>query len=128
MRGFWLTKYAINLNEPRLAERRCFICVNLFYSGERNKQIGLFSPLLLLTKNYIMKRIIFICLFSLFWSSVAISEPELIDSVTMIRKQLVKDYEDAAYATIRGFVLKLKKLGLLTGQSYGNKVKYKVKY
>jgi Fic family protein len=43
-------------------------------------------------------------------------------------KQLEKDYGDAAYATIRGFVLKLEKLGLLTGQSYGNKVKYKVKY
>jgi Fic family protein len=43
-------------------------------------------------------------------------------------KQLEKDYGDAAYATIRGFVLKLENLGLLTCQSYGNKVKYKVKY
>lgn len=43
-------------------------------------------------------------------------------------KQLEKDYGDAAYATIRGFVLKFEKLGLLTGQSYGNKVKYKVKF
>lgn len=39
-----------------------------------------------------MKRLIFICLFSLFWSYVAISEPKLMDSVTQIRKQLVKDY------------------------------------
>ena len=43
-------------------------------------------------------------------------------------KQLEKDYGDAAYATIRGFVLKLEKLGLLTGQGYGNKVKYRIKY
>jgi hypothetical protein len=43
-------------------------------------------------------------------------------------KQLEKDYGDAAYATIRGFVLKLEKFGLLTGHSYGNKVKYNVKY
>ena len=43
-------------------------------------------------------------------------------------KQLEKDYGNAAYATIRGFVLKLEKLGLLTGQSYGNKIKYRVKF
>ena len=41
-------------------------------------------------------------------------------------KQLEKDYGNAAYATIRSFVLKFEKLGLLTGQRYVNKVKYRV--
>ncbi|MBQ4322025.1 MAG: Fic family protein [Oscillospiraceae bacterium] len=41
-------------------------------------------------------------------------------------KQLEKDYGNAAYATIRSFVLKFEKLGLLTGQRYANKVKYRV--
>ncbi|NLB78035.1 MAG: Fic family protein, partial [Clostridiaceae bacterium] len=41
-------------------------------------------------------------------------------------KQLERDFGNAAYATIRGFVLKFEKLGLLTGQKYGNKVKYQV--
>ena len=41
-------------------------------------------------------------------------------------KQLEKDFGNAAYATIRGFVLKFEKLGLLTGQRYANKVKYRV--
>ena len=39
-------------------------------------------------------------------------------------KQLEKDFGNAAYATIRGFVLKFEQLGLLTGQKYGNKMKY----
>lgn len=41
-------------------------------------------------------------------------------------KQLEKDFGNAAYATIRGFVLKFENLGLLTGQKYGNRVKYSV--
>ena len=41
-------------------------------------------------------------------------------------KQLEKSFGDAAYATIRSFVLKFEKLGLLKGQRYGNKVKYRV--
>lgn len=39
-------------------------------------------------------------------------------------KQLEKDFGNAAYATIRSFVLKFEKLSLLTGQKYGNKIKY----
>jgi len=39
-------------------------------------------------------------------------------------KQLERDFGNAAYATIRGFVLKFEKLGLLTAQKYGNKFKY----
>lgn len=39
-------------------------------------------------------------------------------------KQLEKDYGNAAYATIRAFVLKFEKLGLLSSQSYGNRMKY----
>jgi Fic family protein len=42
-------------------------------------------------------------------------------------KQLERDFANAAYATIRGFVLKFEELGLLTGQSYGNRVKYSIK-
>ena len=41
-------------------------------------------------------------------------------------KQLEKDFGNAAYATIRGFVLKFEKLGVLAGQKYGNRVKYRV--
>lgn len=41
-------------------------------------------------------------------------------------KQLEKDFGDAAYATIRSFVLKLEKLGLLTSVKYGTRTKYKV--
>lgn len=41
-------------------------------------------------------------------------------------KQLEKDFGDAAYATIRAFVLKFEKLNLMTSQKYGNRVKYKV--
>ena len=41
-------------------------------------------------------------------------------------KQLEKDFGDAAYATIRGFVLKFEKLGLLSSVKYGPRVKYKV--
>ena len=39
-------------------------------------------------------------------------------------KQLERDFSNAAYATIRGFVLKFEELGLLTAQRYGNRVKY----
>lgn len=41
-------------------------------------------------------------------------------------KQLEKDYGNAAYATIRSFVLKFEKLGLLSSQSFSNRVKYKI--
>ena len=41
-------------------------------------------------------------------------------------KQLEKDFGDAAYATIRSFVLKFKDLGLLSAVNYGARVKYKV--
>lgn len=41
-------------------------------------------------------------------------------------KQLEKDFGDAAYATIRGFVLKFEELGLLSSVKYGTRVKYKV--
>jgi Fic family protein len=41
-------------------------------------------------------------------------------------KQLEKDFGDAAYATIRSFVLKFEDLGLLTSTKYGPRVKYKV--
>lgn len=42
-------------------------------------------------------------------------------------KQLEKDFGNAAYATIRSFVLKFEKLGLLASMSYGNRVKYHIK-
>lgn len=42
-------------------------------------------------------------------------------------KQLERDFGNAAYATIRGFVLKFYELGLLTAQRYGNKTKYSVR-
>ncbi|MEA4900326.1 Fic family protein [Desulfitobacterium sp.] len=42
-------------------------------------------------------------------------------------KQLEKDFGNAAYATIRSFVLKFEKLGLLTSQRFGNRVKYGVR-
>ncbi len=41
-------------------------------------------------------------------------------------KQLEKDFGDAAYATIRGFVLKFEELGLFSSAKYGARVKYKV--
>ena len=45
---------------------------------------------------------------------------------TFSTKQLEKDFGNAAYATIRRLVLKFEKLGLLTPQKYGNRVKYQV--
>lgn len=42
-------------------------------------------------------------------------------------KQLEKDFGNAAYATIRSFVLKFEKLELLASTKYGNRVKYHVK-
>ena len=42
-------------------------------------------------------------------------------------KQLEKDFGNAAYATIRSFVLKFEKLGLLQSARYGNRVKYAVR-
>lgn len=41
-------------------------------------------------------------------------------------KRLEKDFGDAAYATIRSFVLKFERLGFLTSVRYGNRVKYRV--
>ena len=41
-------------------------------------------------------------------------------------KQLEKDFSDVAYATIRKFVLKFEKWGLLTSRKLGNRVKYKI--
>lgn len=42
-------------------------------------------------------------------------------------KQLERDFRNAAYATVRSFVLKFETLGLLFGQKYANKVKYRVR-
>ena len=42
-------------------------------------------------------------------------------------KQLEKDFGNAAYATIRSFVLKFEELELLNSKKYGNRVKYNVK-
>ena len=42
-------------------------------------------------------------------------------------KQLERDFGNAAYATVRGFVLKLERLGLLSSQKYGNRVKYRIR-
>ena len=42
-------------------------------------------------------------------------------------KQLEKGFGNAAYATIRSFVLKFEKLGLLKSTQYGNRVKYAVR-
>lgn len=42
-------------------------------------------------------------------------------------KKLEKDFGNAAYATIRGFVLKFTDLKLLESVHYGNRIKYKLK-
>jgi Fic family protein len=42
-------------------------------------------------------------------------------------KQLERDFGNAAYATIRGFVQKFEELELLSSQKYGNRVKYRVR-
>ncbi len=42
-------------------------------------------------------------------------------------KQLERDFGNAAYATIRSFVLKFEGLELLVSTKYGNRVKYRVK-
>ena len=41
-------------------------------------------------------------------------------------KQIEKDFCNVAYATVRSFVLKFEKFGLLTSQHYKNRVKYKI--
>lgn len=41
-------------------------------------------------------------------------------------KQLEKDFKNAAYATIRSFVLKFEKINILSSQKYSNRVKYKI--
>ena len=43
-------------------------------------------------------------------------------------KQLEKDFGNAAYATIRGFVLKFEGLGLLQSVKYGNRRKYRISH
>lgn len=42
-------------------------------------------------------------------------------------KQLEKDFRNAAYATIRTFVMKFHEMGLLTARKAGNRVFYKIK-
>ena len=42
-------------------------------------------------------------------------------------KQLEKDFGNAAYATIRSFVLKFEKLNLLSARTLNNRVKYKIR-
>ena len=41
-------------------------------------------------------------------------------------KQLEKDFRNAAYATIRTFVMKFHEMGLLTARKAGNRVFYKI--
>lgn len=41
-------------------------------------------------------------------------------------KQLERDFGNAAYATIRGFVMKLERLSLLNCKRYGSRVKYQI--
>lgn len=48
------------------------------------------------------------------------------DNSEFSTKQLEKDFGNAAYATIRGFVLKFEKLGLLRSVKYGNRMKYQI--
>lgn len=42
-------------------------------------------------------------------------------------KRLEKDFGDVAYATVRGFVQKFERLGLLSSTKYGTRVAYKIK-
>ena len=42
-------------------------------------------------------------------------------------KQLEKDFHNAAYATIRTFVIKFHEMGLLAARKAGNRVYYKVR-
>jgi Fic family protein len=42
-------------------------------------------------------------------------------------KTLEYDFHNAAYATIRSFVIKFERFDLLAGQRYGNRVKYRIK-
>lgn len=41
-------------------------------------------------------------------------------------KTLEKDFKNAAYATIRSFVIKFERMGLLSSQKYGNRTRYKI--
>lgn len=41
-------------------------------------------------------------------------------------KQLEKDFQNVAYATVRSFVMKFEDKGLLSRQSYGNRNKYRI--
>jgi Fic family protein len=65
---------------------------------------------------------------------VTVKEKELINFVLSTygyqefsTKQLEKDFGNAAYATIRGFVLKFAEFGILEKAHYGPRVRYKVK-
>ena len=40
--------------------------------------------------------------------------------------EIEKDFQNAAYATIRGFVQKFERLGLLSSTKYGTRIKYKI--
>lgn len=42
-------------------------------------------------------------------------------------KELERDFANAAYATIRSFVLKFEELGLLSSQKYSNRVRYRIR-
>lgn len=42
-------------------------------------------------------------------------------------KQLERDFGNAAYATIRNFVLKFEQMNLLVSQKYGTRIKYKIR-
>ena len=44
----------------------------------------------------------------------------------LIKYASEKDFGNAAYATIRNFVLKFTELGLLTAVPYGNRTKYSI--
>jgi transcriptional regulator of heat shock response len=41
-------------------------------------------------------------------------------------KQLEKDFGNAAYATIRNFVIKFEQMGLLSRTTFGSRVKYRL--
>ena len=51
------------------------------------------------------------------------------DYLIIIKQEraLEKDFNDVAYATVRSFVMKFEKLGLLLSIRYGSRTKYKVK-
>jgi len=58
-------------------------------------------------------------------TAAAVQPPGLVPR-TCRGKLIERDFGNAAYATIRGFVLKFEDLGLLSAQKYGNRVKYSI--